>query len=391
VFITNQATGTYTFTNLDLSNNFYCARVVSESPCGTPALLSNEVCSVLFTAQATQNGNLLDWNATQFENATLFKNGQEINFDTVPFLDENVLCGQTDNYYVEVIDANGITQQSFNFDVQALFGNPNAGVDQISVNTLSNEELKINWQAPAGLQPEAYRIYKKRTTSDEFFVLDEVTTNEYINVAVDFNSKLFTYGISYTNACGRESQIQNFFQNILLKATTEDKVLNLSWNNYNGYGNLFNEYIVNQYDGNMNLIASYPVASDTTYSVNLTTSDQQKFNYQIEATSVSGAKSFSNIISYKIPATFFVPSAFTPDGNGLNEELKVLGKFISEVEFKIFSRWGTQIFQSNSLNQGWDGYLTDREAPAGSYTYTVTVIDEFGESYYKSGVFNLIR
>lgn len=390
-FITNSTSGSFTFSGLDLNNNFYCARIISSSQCENSNLISNEICTLLLQPEATGRGNLLDWNSEQFESSSIFKNGQLIYTGNAPFLDENVLCGQTDSYYIESIDANGIQHTSLIKEVTAIFGNPNGGIGQISTNTLSDSELHLSWQVPQGVQPGTFIIYKKRSRDNRFIPIDSTNDTNYTDVAIDFNSKIFTYGISYTNNCGGESGIQTEVNNLLLSLEKlGENEITLNWNQFNGYPIQFDQYILRQYDENMNLLNSINL-NDTSYTINTASSDVQLFNLQVEAYSIIGESSSSNTVSFKIPSTFFVPSAFSPDGNGLNDELTVLGKFIDEVEFSIYNRWGNLIFKSSDLSIGWDGFLPDGVAPEGTYSYIVTIKDKFGETYSKSGVFNLIR
>lgn len=54
----------------------------------------------------------------------------------------------------------------------------------------------------------------------------------------------------------------------------------------------------------------------------------------------------------------YVPSAFTPNGDGLNDEFKpMLFGNVKQYEFTVFNRWGTPIFRTRQLGQGWDGRL----------------------------------
>ena len=141
----------------------------------------------------------------------------------------------------------------------------------------------------------------------------------------------------------------------------------------------------------MNLLAENDIGNQTNYRENIAQSEDQLSSYQIEAYSENGLVARSNLLRYKIPSSFFVPTGFSPNQDPFNQEIKVVGKFIEEVEFSVYNRWGTLIFRSNSIEVGWDGYLPSRPAPEGTYSYTVRVKDKYGEEYYKSGVFNLIR
>jgi gliding motility-associated-like protein len=68
----------------------------------------------------------------------------------------------------------------------------------------------------------------------------------------------------------------------------------------------------------------------------------------------------------------FIPTAFTPNGDGLNDELEVRPRFITNFEIFIFTRWGELIFHSNSQEFKWDGTFNGRELPMGTYAYKVT-------------------
>ncbi|MCS6990722.1 MAG: gliding motility-associated C-terminal domain-containing protein [Chitinophagales bacterium] len=66
----------------------------------------------------------------------------------------------------------------------------------------------------------------------------------------------------------------------------------------------------------------------------------------------------------------FIPNVFTPNGNGLNDVLYVRTTGVEDlVFFRIYDRWGKRIFETNSLDRGWDGRYNGQEMPAGTYLY----------------------
>ncbi|MCC6601357.1 MAG: gliding motility-associated C-terminal domain-containing protein, partial [Crocinitomicaceae bacterium] len=71
----------------------------------------------------------------------------------------------------------------------------------------------------------------------------------------------------------------------------------------------------------------------------------------------------------------YVPNAFTPDGDGINDVFTVMGADIREdnYELQIFNRWGDLIFESHTLGEPWIGNTrgSDHFAPDGVYTYVV--------------------
>jgi gliding motility-associated-like protein len=78
-------------------------------------------------------------------------------------------------------------------------------------------------------------------------------------------------------------------------------------------------------------------------------------------------------IDYKDCADIiFVPNAFTPNDDRLNDVLYAKAYFrIEEINFKIYNRWGQLIFTSTSLINGWNGKINSQKAPPGMYIWTV--------------------
>ncbi len=88
-----------------------------------------------------------------------------------------------------------------------------------------------------------------------------------------------------------------------------------------------------------------------------------------------------------------VPTAFTPNGDGINDVIFVDGWGLeSLVEFKVYNRYGQLVFESNDLNTGWDGFFEGKLQNAETYVYTARAISLLGgQELYKQGSFNLLR
>jgi gliding motility-associated-like protein len=87
-----------------------------------------------------------------------------------------------------------------------------------------------------------------------------------------------------------------------------------------------------------------------------------------------------------------IPNAFSPNSDGLNDVFRVIssGAF-SNVDLKIYNRWGQLIFESAGVNNGWDGTFKGIPANVGVYVYTVTVRLANGETFIKNGNVTLLR
>jgi len=82
---------------------------------------------------------------------------------------------------------------------------------------------------------------------------------------------------------------------------------------------------------------------------------------------------------------YFIPNAFTPNGDGLNDHFRVVGLY-RDINFKmyIYNRWGQLVFQSDHIDRGWDGTYKNTLAEADTYVWVVHV-DFIGEEIKTNG------
>lgn len=105
-----------------------------------------------------------------------------------------------------------------------------------------------------------------------------------------------------------------------------------------------------------------------------------------------GCLDTSFIDIYVIPETnIFIPNAFTPDGDGLNDFFIIKATNVRKYDLRIFSRWGQEVFTSEQLNSHWDGTINGEYAPIGVYVYKLNLQDKQGEWHYRTGSLTLIR
>jgi gliding motility-associated-like protein len=86
-----------------------------------------------------------------------------------------------------------------------------------------------------------------------------------------------------------------------------------------------------------------------------------------------------------------VPNAFTPGRFGQNGIVKVMGFGIVHLTFRIYNRWGQQVFESNSQYIGWDGTYRGTLQPMDVYGYTLEAEYSDGTRATKKGDITLIR
>lgn len=88
---------------------------------------------------------------------------------------------------------------------------------------------------------------------------------------------------------------------------------------------------------------------------------------------------------------FYLPDAFSPNGDGVNDALEVKGVISSEFEMRIYNGWGEVIFQTDDAAKSWDGKVKGQFVPVGSYAYALRFLNRSGEYLTSRGVIILVR
>lgn len=90
-------------------------------------------------------------------------------------------------------------------------------------------------------------------------------------------------------------------------------------------------------------------------------------------------------------AIVYIPNAFSPDGDGINDSFGPVGKVRDEYQMQIYNRYGELIFRSTSMNNKWDGYYKGRLQPQTTFVYFITYKDLQNRLQQRKGTLLLIR
>ncbi len=92
-------------------------------------------------------------------------------------------------------------------------------------------------------------------------------------------------------------------------------------------------------------------------------------------------------------ARIWLPTAFTPDGDGLNDLFRATGSGIGRFEMQIFDRWGRVVFTTDRISDGWDGTVGGQTAGPGVFTYLIHYESSFfpGDVHRQTGTLTLVR
>jgi gliding motility-associated-like protein len=127
---------------------------------------------------------------------------------------------------------------------------------------------------------------------------------------------------------------------------------------------------------------------------NPVSSPENNITYRLLVTSEAGCRAADtiNIKLYKVPPSFYVPSAFSPNNDNNNEILKpILLGMKSLKYFRIFDRWGKLLFYTSQKGRGWDGTFKGTPQDPGTYVWMAEGATYTGEVIVRKGYAVLLR
>ncbi len=115
--------------------------------------------------------------------------------------------------------------------------------------------------------------------------------------------------------------------------------------------------------------------------------------YVVTATNASGCVDTDTVRIKVIPIEgVFVPTAFTPNGDGKNDVLKpLMGPQYTLLDFSVYNRWGQLVFTTKQIGAGWDGKIGGAVQMTNAFVWKVSVKDRQGNVTERSGTTTLIR
>lgn len=124
-----------------------------------------------------------------------------------------------------------------------------------------------------------------------------------------------------------------------------------------------------------------PSTADTNVTLNVTADDTIIAHFRLpeEPPGASGG------------GVLFVPNAFSPNGDGVNDVLYVLGENFETFEFVVYNRWGQVVFQTTQRSQTWDGTFNGKPLNTDVFAYRLSGKTIDGKTILKSGNITLIR
>lgn len=123
-------------------------------------------------------------------------------------------------------------------------------------------------------------------------------------------------------------------------------------------------------------------------------SNRDNIRYTVTAVDSMGCRAVDNLLItiFKNGADIFVPTGFTPNADGKNDQLRPLVVGITKnYYFSVYNRWGQQVFLTTEIGKGWDGIFQGKAQASGAYVFLAEGTDFNGQKIIRKGTVVLIR
>ncbi len=386
---------TTTVNNLATDDNFYCFRLGAFDPCSNTTTYSNIICSSNFDVTAQNNVNRLAWATSSLGvvSYSITKNSDPPLNSAPPSTslnDTNVICGTEYCYQQTTNYTNGTRSISLSKCATAISTTVPTAVENIST-IVNGGTVDLRWTQDPAFVASEYSVSK--SISGTYVSLSSTSATSSIDS--DYSRDLTScYKISYKDACNNLSPESIEACPILLIGSLEaNNAVSLSWNSYEGWKNGVDHYILEKFNEQGQLLLSVNTGSSISYVDNSQDLLNQISIYKITAVANTAgiAASVSNVITIIKEPNLFYPTAFTPNGDNLNDIFNVFGQFITSFEMKIFNRWGEMMYTTDDLDKGWDGLYKGTLMPEGTYVFRASITDQAGRTFDRSGTIVLLR
>lgn len=367
----------------------YTVRLMSVDNCGG-SLPSNQITSMAIKAESGNGTVKLSWNrypvTADFTKYELYRNGNLIEtfnkIEEVSFVDTDVDCGGFEVYYIKAILA-GASSQSSEESIR-VNNSGGVGLENASVS-VTGDGILIMAEVPG----KSYDLTIERAESkDGLFrrIMILNSQNEYLdNNNIQTSERSYCYKLSYSS-CGQQYPATPPLCTILL----EKKHSTFTWSDHLPFLVPIESYTMLQTGSSGS--AQEVAVDQNPYTPKLNSDSDPEYTFQIKAVSDDGKlESLSNAITFKRSADVFFPTAFSPNGDFKNDDIKPIATELASYNFTIYNRWGGVVFHTDNQALGWDGMVKNQLAELGWYLYKVSFVDDLNQKIEKRGTFILLR
>ncbi len=269
---------------------------------------------------------------------------------------------------------------------------------------IDNKSIFLSFSIDPLSEIKKFHLERRKEDEAEWLLLKEISiqnnTLNFTDNQVDPSERYF-YRLSAINNCDIAVVYSNIASNVVAKANLTDEVIQFSWSPYAGWrGGIDYQKIMVSFGNGFTEYASLPPV-DSTWSVDYSTimykvTGSQVCFYLISQEKINDlgiiGNSESNRVCIEPEEKIFVPNAFTPDGDNVNDYFRPVLSFIPTAYLLVItSRNNVILFESTNYLESWDGKSRDSMLSSGVYLWYLKVTAPSGKVITKNGTITILR
>ncbi|MDX5320083.1 MAG: gliding motility-associated C-terminal domain-containing protein, partial [Bacteroidota bacterium] len=273
--------------------------------------------------------------------------------------------------------------------------NPSLDLEVVSVVWGDDTKMEVKWKLIQGPRYNREYLIQRRILGGPWVNAGTASLgNEYfVDRALNTDDNTYEYRIVGYNLCGdtlyseihRPVRLQGF------KPEDDDYAMNVFWSRYFGWDNGVERYELYRQTGN----DSFQLVGDPSLDTSDFFNDGTKtFKYCYRVKSIelnTGVESWSNEICFGFKPILYLPNAFSPNGDRINDELTWYYASIKTFKLRIYDRWGELIYTADSPEEFWNGEYKGTQVPEGVYMILVDYTGFDGKLNLIKGNLTVIR
>ncbi len=310
-------------------------------------------------------------------------------------------------FYIEAVSNDGVTAKSNRIEVEVSNARQ---VEFIEIRKVSvrenNTDIDLEFYVDASLAVNFYRLQRAVDGGAYSLIANLPYTGNNTLTYIDHlpSSALehsYSYILSAPDECGLSFKQSKSVSPMQMTLKSTDATSNmLTWTPYSGWENGVGFYEIYRYSQGETMPTQVATTSENTYvdylEENLSSSDRTFYFVRANESSQgidNKIQTANSTYGYILHETkIFIPNAITPLEQD-NNIFKPQCHFIQQGSYRmsIFNRYGTLIFFTDDLNQGWDGRYKGEFCKQGVYIYVIEFVNSLGEKQTRKGTVALIE
>jgi gliding motility-associated-like protein len=282
----------------------------------------------------------------------------------------------------------------------------------ITVSVENNSSIKLSWPKSNEKDFARYSVYKKEASATTYKLIHETNSiidTSYNDNETDVSKKSYCYHVIMKDTCDNYGPMGKEACSILLTGNSIPFANNLAWNQYSFWenGTAFYELIAL---GDQSISANKTIVSANdsvfidenldilsgqfkyTVVANQKENSQGKFGTESDKYTNSTIYSKSNEIILSQKALLHIPNAFTPNGDGNNDDWNIRDVFVQSYYLEVYNKWGQLIFKTSDKRNKWNGQSFSGETViSDTYIFIISYTDYYGKVLTRNGNVTVLK